>query len=350
MTTAPPASPATRLLRARAQGVGSGWRGPSVAEVLGRAFALQAQDAAAAALGIRARSSGLTVADVVRATDVERSVVRNWFMRGTLHLVPAADVRWLTSLLGPVFLRLSARRYRELGLGERDLRRGEQVITSALGDGPLSRAELSGRLTGAGFATDGQVPVHLLRRCALLGLICHGPTAGGEPSFVLLDEWLGSAGTLDVAAEDAAVELVRRYRAAHGPATPEDFAAWSGLSVTVARRAWREAEAGSVSYEAAAEEEPAEAMGDVRLLPAYDNYLLGYRTRALSVPPDYERLVHPGGGQLRATVTVDGLACATWGRRAGQPVSVTPFDELPTQVRADLAAEEADVLRFLGER
>lgn len=205
MTTAPPVPPsATRLLRARAQGVGSGWRGRSVAEVLGRAFAVQAQDAAAAALGIRARSSGLTAADVVRATDVERSVVRNWFMRGTLHLVPAADARWLTSLLGPVFLRLSSRRYRELGLDERDLLRGERVITSALGDGPLSRAELSGRLAVAGFDTAGQVPVHLLRRCALLGLICHGPTAGGEPSFVLLDEWLGSTRTLDVTAEDAA--------------------------------------------------------------------------------------------------------------------------------------------------
>ncbi|MBT2397812.1 DNA glycosylase AlkZ-like family protein [Streptomyces sp. ISL-100] len=146
MTTAQPAPPATRLLRARAQGVGSGWRGRSVAEVMGRAFALQAQDAAAAALGIRARSSGLTAADVVRATDVERSVVRNWFMRGTLHLVPTADVRWLTSLLGPVFLRLSERRYRELGLDERDLLRAERVITSALADGSLSRAKLSGAL------------------------------------------------------------------------------------------------------------------------------------------------------------------------------------------------------------
>ncbi|MBT2397811.1 DNA glycosylase AlkZ-like family protein [Streptomyces sp. ISL-100] len=160
---------------------------------------------------------------------------------------------------------------------------------------------------------------------------------------MLLDEWLGSTGTPAVTAEDAAVELVRRYRAAHGPAAPEDFAAWSGLSVTVARRAWS-----SGSYEA--EAEPAEAVGDVRLLPAYDNYLVGYRTRALSVPPGFERLVHPGGGQLRATVIVDGLACATWSRRAGRPVSVTPFEELPAQMRTSLAAEQADVLRFLGER
>ncbi|OEJ29406.1 hypothetical protein AR457_12810 [Streptomyces agglomeratus] len=341
-------------MRARAQGIGSGRRGRSVAEVMARAFAVQAQDAAAAALGIRARSTGLTVADVVRATDVERRVVRNWFMRGTLHLVPAADVRWLTSLLGPVFLRQSARRYRELGLGEDDLLRGEQVITTALRGGPAPRAELSARLAAAGFATGGQVAIHLLRRCALLGLICHGPAVGGEPSFVLLDDWLGSAGAPEVTPRDATAELVRRYLAAHGPASPEDFATWSGLPPSAARRVWPEAEAGAYGAEA----EPAEAVGDVRLLPAYDDYLVAYRTRALSVPPGYERLVHPGGGQVRATVTVDGLACGTWSRRAGRPVtlalfesfeSLEPFGASAARVRAGIAAEEADVPRFLGE-
>jgi hypothetical protein len=88
---------------------------------------------------------------------------------------------------------------------------------------------------------------------------------------------------------------------------------------------------------------------DVRLLPAYDNYLVGYRTRALSVAGPHERQVWPGGGQIRPTVTVDGLACATWSKRnGGRSVAVAPFGDLPGDVLAGIAAEEADIARFLG--
>lgn len=351
-----------RLMRARAQGIGSGLRGTSVPDVMDRAFAVQAQDASAAALGLRARAAGLTADAVTRATDIERSVVRGWFMRGTLYLVAASDLHWLTRLLGPVFLKLSARRYRELGLDDGALARAERLITSALAaEGPLTRAELAERLAGVGLDPRGQVPFHLVRRCALLGQICHGPTRDdGEATFVLLDDWLPADDRPVFDAESAAVELARRYLAAHAPAAPEDFTTWSGLPASMTRKAWKAlADAGeTVEYEVAgqrcalpvnrAAEIPEPAM-DVRLLPAYDNYLLGYRTRALSVAGPYERQVWPGGGQIRPTITVDGLACATWSKRnGGRTVLLTPFGDVPDGVLAAIAAEEADIARFLG--
>ena len=70
--------------------------------------AVQAQDNWAARLGVRARSAVLTDADVQRASDVERTVVRTWLMRGTIHLVTADDLRWLVRLVGPAI----ARKYR----------------------------------------------------------------------------------------------------------------------------------------------------------------------------------------------------------------------------------------------
>jgi hypothetical protein len=347
-----------RLLRATAQGIAGGRRAASVPEVLDQAVAIQAQDATAAALGLRARGRGLVAADVARANDHDRSVVRGWFMRGTLYLVPAADLRWLTGLLGPVFLKLSARRYRELGLGPAELATAERLITTALAEeGPLTRPQLAERLAGPGLDTSGQVPFHLLRRCALLGLICHGPAVDGEPGFVLLDDWL-PASACPPAPADPALELARRYLAAHGPAALEDFTTWSGLPVPVTRAAWHALAASGegVACEVAGQPcllprglDPAGAdpTGDVRLLPAYDNYLVGYRTRALSVAAEHERQVWPGGGQLRPTVTVDGLARATWSRRAGA-LALAPFDELPAGVRAAVEAEEADITRFLA--
>src|SRR5260370_33962779 len=91
-----------RRLRLRAQRL-SGPCPTSVREVLGRVFALQAQDTKAARLAVRARSAGLDAAAVTRACNEERSVVRTWAMRGTLHMLPAADVPWLARLLGPAF-------------------------------------------------------------------------------------------------------------------------------------------------------------------------------------------------------------------------------------------------------
>ncbi|MET9900671.1 winged helix DNA-binding domain-containing protein [Streptomyces sp. NPDC006446] len=347
-------------MRAHSQGI-AGLRGTSVPDVVERAFAVQAQDASSAALGLRARAVDLTAETVNRATNVERSVVRNWFMRGTLYLVAAADVKWLTTLLGPVFLKRSTRRYRELGLDDDVLTRAEDLITSALAaEGPLTRAELAERLAWAGLEPRGQVPFHLVRRCALLGQICHGPTNDdGEATFVLLDDWLPSdrGAALDV--DSSTVELARRYLASHAPAALEDFTTWSGLPVSMTRKAWRMLEdaAESVACEVAGQRcalpakrvtETAEPALDVRLLPAYDNYLVGYRTRALSVAAPYEQQVWPGGGQIRPTVMVDGLACATWSKQdRGRSVALTPFGELTDDVLAGIAAEETDIARFL---
>ena len=87
-----------------------------VVETVRAVAALQAQDAGAAALGVRARRPGSTLAEVEAARFEERSVARTWVMRGTLHLIPAEDARWMVELLGPIGLRKSARRIAELGV------------------------------------------------------------------------------------------------------------------------------------------------------------------------------------------------------------------------------------------
>ncbi|MDP9850011.1 winged helix DNA-binding domain-containing protein [Streptosporangium lutulentum] len=343
-----------RLLRARAQGLAGGVRDDGVTAVIERVFAIQAQDTGAAALGLRVRGTGITRRDVSRAFDADRAVVRGWFMRGTLHTVAAHDVRWLLGLLGPIFLAASRRRYAELGLDERLQDRAEDLITEAVStEGPLTRADLTTRLAGIGVEPSGQAPFHLIRRAALRGRICHGPAREDEATFVTLDDWV-PAGDPGRPAQEAVAELARRYLAAYAPASAEDFASWSGLPVPLARNGWRalkdvvtvEIEGGAYALPPARLAEPArEEAPDVRLLPSYDNYLVGYRTRALSVPASHERRVWPGGGQIRPTVLAEGRAVATWTRRRSA-VEVTPFEPLPPEIQAGVAAETADVARF----
>ncbi|MFJ8567949.1 winged helix DNA-binding domain-containing protein [Streptomyces sp. NPDC093514] len=334
-----------RLLRARAQAIGGEVREDSVAAVLDRVLAVQAQDLPAAELGLRARARGLTQDAVRRATDTERTAVRGWFMRGTLQLVPAADARWLLALFGPVHLALGARRLRELGLDESLCTRSERLITEAIdGEGPLTRARLTDLLTTLGVEPKGQAAFHLIRRAALAGRICHGPQQGGEATFVLLDDWLPASGPLPFTGAAAERELARRYRAAYGPSDALDFVHWSGLKATTGKNAW------AAVRDTGPEPAPTPGEPDVRLLPAYDNYLVGYRSRDLSVPAAHERRVWPGGGQIRATVLVDGLAVGTWsGGRRGAPVTVEPFpgtEPHSPAVAAGIARESADIARF----
>ncbi|PJN28168.1 winged helix DNA-binding domain-containing protein [Kitasatospora sp. CB02891] len=353
-----------RALRTRGQGIGGGVTFRTAAETVERVVGIQAQDARPAAVGIGVRTRGGTAADVRLALEEDRTLVRGWFLRGTLHIVTTADLHWLLALLGPRFLRLSARRHRELGLDEALCDRAEAVITDTLAaHGPSTREELTDRLAAIGVPRRGQEAFHLIRRTALRGLICHGPSRNGTATAVLLADWLPDAPEGPIG-ETAVTELARRYLRAYGPAAPEDFAGWSGLPVTAARRAWRALDAsGELLHVRVREQDcalPADRADeldlaplpapDVRLLPGYDNYLVGYRSSALSVPAAHEKRIRPGGGQIHAAVLVDGLARGTWSPRHGR-ADITLFDPppaVPAPGLADgIATADNDLARFL---
>ena len=84
----------TRLLRCYAQRLHpeGGNEVAGVARVVGEVCGVQAQVPRAAALAVRARSAGLHASDVADAREKERTVVRTWCMRGTLHLIATEDV------------------------------------------------------------------------------------------------------------------------------------------------------------------------------------------------------------------------------------------------------------------
>lgn len=348
-----------REVRLRAQRLSTA-RPEPVSTVVAEVAALQAQSTPAARLAVRARAGGdhLTAADVDAAC-ADRRVVRTWLLRGTLHMVAAADLRWMLSLVGPVAAAAQRRRRQELGLDDAVCERGLALIGEALaGSPPLTRAELLARLTAAGLPLDptGQAPAHLLCYAALRGLICRGPERGAEPTYVLLDDWVPGGRTLD--RDEALAELARRYLAAHGPATVRDFMWWSGLPAAPARRAFALIAAEVTEVEAFGA--PAVALSatdletgparSVRLLGNFDAYLLGFRSRDPVLDPCCARRVL-AGGVIRAAVLVDGRVAGTWRlvRRAGLGrVVVEPCAEIAPDRHAELAAEAAAVGRFLG--
>jgi hypothetical protein len=325
-----------------------------VADVVERLPAVQAQDLRAARLALRARTVALTAADVDAALTDERSVVVTWLMRGTLHLVVRDDYPWMLGLTAPTRLATSHRRLAQEGVAPDDAERAVKIVERALADaGPLTRPQLAERIAAEGIRTAGQAAPHLLMLAALRGVAVLGPLReDGGHAFALARDWLGTAPPTELAGAErdgALAELARRYLAAHGPAAPDDLAAWSGLALRDARAGLQAiaselAERGDDLLDLAAREPTPEAI-PARLLAAFDPYLLGWKDRAFAVPTRYAKRVHPGGGMLRATATVDGLAVATWSS-AGGTLKLEPFGRLPAGARAALEADADDVARF----
>src|SRR5437588_10065344 len=199
-----------------------------------RLLAVQAQDPRGARLAIRARTQGLSAADVDRALTEERSLLIAWLNRGTLHLVSGEDYRWLRALTTPPLHTASARRLAQVGVPSRAADRGVAVIERSLAEeGPRTRVRLRGRLDSAGVRTEGQALVHILMLASLRGLVVRGPMVGREHAYVLVRDWLGEPPPID---RDAALaELARRYLTGHGPADERDLAKWAGLPLRDAR-------------------------------------------------------------------------------------------------------------------
>ena len=318
---------------------------------------MQAQDLLAASLGIWVRGGAVTIREVSRAREQDRSIVRLWCLRGTLHIVPSADARWLLDLLRPRFSAANRARRGQLGLDDALTTRGMRILVDSLErEGPLTRPQIAQRLAAQQIPWQGQATIHIIWRAALDGLVCYGPQRGDEETFVLLDEWLPPSATLD--RDDALAALARHFLQAYGPATALDLARWSGLSTADARRSlWLlGAEAREIStvlgpMRVVGEQAHAEPPVGVRLLPAFDGLWLGYRERDVLLPSAYRRQIYPGGGVIRPTVLLDGRPVGTWARRAiGDRTSVA-FDWFDTAARREPEAFQAvldDLGRFLG--
>jgi hypothetical protein len=260
-------------------------------------------------------------------------------------------VRRLVALLGPVGLRRNARRIAQMGVESDE---AMDAVRSVLAEhGPLTRQELAehARRRGVRLADDPQAPAHLAGRAALKGYICEAQPRSGRPTYALMDDWLGPPDAGETFDRDAALtDLSRRYLAAHPPAAPKDFAAWSGLPMPDARAGFAaiedELEEIRVLDRAAwilrgrkPEPEPV-----VRLLPAWDNFLLAHRDRSLTVDPEREIGVMPGGGVLRPSVMIDGRVEGSWRLDRGRP-AIAPFAALSPAVADAVEAEAADVVR-----
>lgn len=335
-------------------------RHATVASVVRHQLAVQAQDYRCARLAMRARTRGTTVADVDRALTEDRSVLITWLNRGTLHLVDREDYPWLLGLTAPGLMNEIRRRLDREGVSPTVADRAVTIIDRALADeGPLTRHELGARLTAAGLGDLGSGTIQVLFLTGVLGKAIRGPVVDGQQRYARAQDWLGipPSPPLQGARRDRALaELARRYLRGHGPASDRDLATWAGLPLRDAR-----AGLGAIARELVevtgdlvdvrrADDEGGPGRVPTRLVPMWDEMLVGWKDRAVVIPERHREGYGTNmNGMIRAIVCVGGQALGTWGIRRDRgtaTIDVTPFERLSATTAAAVQREVADIARF----
>jgi hypothetical protein len=298
--------------------------------------------------------------------------------------VRSADYWMLHRLTTPQLETGCARRLAQEGIPPAAADRAAGLIERFLGDGPLTRAQLAGRLQSAGVRTEGQALVFLLFLTSLRGVTVRGPMIGKQHAHVLARDWLGAPPAADPDPGAALGWLARRYLAGHSPATDRDLAKWAGLPLRDARRALREiggdldeGEDGLVRLARRADGTSGTADGTTaaaggtggaadgtgwsgrghrhprsglalpppRLLGVFDPLLHGWQSRGPVLGRHEPEIVR--GGMFRSFALVDGRACGTWSV-TGDQISLTLLERVSPAHRRALEADAEDVRRFLG--
>jgi hypothetical protein len=329
-------------------------------EVVSDVCGLQAQVQSAAELQLWARVEGVTVEDVRQALWERRNLVRTWAQRGTLHLHAAADWPVYAAALGTHDRWWKGAWLRMIGMSAEELRRTLDAIRDSLGARPLTREQLADKVAARGGSGSRERMLsgwgEMLKPAAFEGALISGPPKGRSVTFVRPDRWL--KGWKTVEGEEAMPEVLRRYLAAYGPSTREEFAAWWGTQPAPAgrvlasmpdgeleqvevggRTAW--ARSVDVSAMRAKPRKPRLA-----LLPAFDVYTVGFRPRDQVVDGRHAKRVFRQAGWISPVVLIDGRAAGVWSHELNGgriDVTVEPFGGF-TALQKKAIVGEADRL------
>jgi len=340
----------------------------------------QAQLLSAAQLSLRTRVQNLSILDIENAI-TDRSLVKAACMRRTLFLVPAE--------LLAVYVRGSSRRAekevnwaRGKGINNRDLDAAIDATLQAL-DQPLTRNEIANlvsqqlgvevkKISGGGWGSTAQlasVPVghlhypvvDLLHLTASRGVVCYGPNRGNEPTFVRADAWIPD--WKDYPVEEAEDQLLRRYLHSFGPATADDFALWCGITLREARTIWSRSSTQFQpidvdGWKAFVHQDDVNDLVNtriqgfqVKLLPYFDTFLLGHKTRDHLATAEHRPHIYRPQGWIASVVLVNGQAAGIWEyQRKGKllEVKVTLWEPALDEISTKIQAQVSEVADFLG--
>lgn len=331
----------------------------SAKELVAWMGAMQAQDYAMSKWAVGSRLVHSTD-EMVESALNNGEIIRAHLMRPTWHFVSADDIYWMNDLSAAKIKRNFNSRHRELELSEEMILKSEKVFEKAISnEGNLTRDELDAELLKVDIKTAKNQLYHLLFCAELAGILCSGAVKNGKQTYDLLSKRVPNKKTLS--RDESLAELAKRYFQSHGPATIEDFVWWSGLSITDARKGLELVRSGFISEtidsktywfpNSCSNAKPNKTL--VHLLPAFDEFLIGYRDRSASLSLVNNPKAVSSNGIFYPVIAVDGQVVGTWKRtlKKDKVMVATNFFQSPDQFIKSLIEEEANRFgRFLNKK
>ncbi|MEO5564267.1 MAG: winged helix DNA-binding domain-containing protein [Chitinophagaceae bacterium] len=312
---------------------GSVFRKPE--EIVNWLIAMQAQEFAMAKWAIGLRVPGSTDSIVEKAFN-DGTILRTHLMRPTWHFVCPEDIRWLVKLTAPRVHALMAFMNRQLKLDSKIFTRSNDVIIKALEGGKfLTRIELQSALKKEKIIAEGPRLGHIMMNAELESIICSGPRQGKQFTYALLEERAPAVKALS--REESLSAFATRYFTSRWPATVQDFAYWSGLTIKDAKTGAASLPGHFIKKIINGEEYilpgiidvPKKKMKNTFLMPDYDEYGMSYKDRSAILPDDkYKKKASPVSYHM---MVIDGVIGGTWQRTMkGNTVQVTTVPFYPS--------------------
>ncbi len=282
--------------------------------------AMQAQDYNMAKWAVGLRLNNCTEKDVEAALD-KGTVLRTHILRPTWHFVSSKDIYWMLDLTAPRLLTSLKSRHHQLGLTEKIFIKSNNIIERALiKERHLTRDELVYHLQAARIDTAQEKKLHLLFRAELNGIICSGPKKGKELTYALLQQRVTQPKKIE--REEALAKLALKYFSSHGPATVQDFAWWSGLSLTDARHGVEmqktkllcEKIDDDTYWFSSSLNISSTKKSNAFLLPAFDEFLISYKNRQAVIDMEGHSKAVSSNGIFWPIIVINGLVAGKWKR------------------------------------
>lgn len=296
--------------------------------------AMQAQDYRAMRWAVAMRTSRPSLSAFRSDFDGGR-IIRTHLLRTTWQLVSGEDYRWILSLCREKALGGLRGWMRSNGIEITDsekYRMQELLCDIMSGGGSFLKEDIALALSGRGIPMDGHRLSYHLRLAELDGIVCSGDLHPTQRTLALASR---KVGTYPVPQRDEALALLAgKYFRSHGPATLEDFVWWSGLGVGECKRAVSiigdgirsETIGGRRYYISSDARTRGFRTGNVLLIPAFDEYLIGYKSRHVVLSPEHAPYAHNNSGIFHSVVTLDGEIVGNW-RPGDRDLGVSVFKD-----------------------
>jgi hypothetical protein len=328
----------------------------SVKELVHWMGAIQAQDYGMSnyAIGVRLlNSTHETIEEAIKKAEIIRTHVR----RPTWHFVAAEDIRWMLELTGKNLNRSLSSNNKKLELDEKTFKKCNSIIEKLLRDGKhLTRKEIMAALEKKGIKTNDLRSAHIMFRAETDLVVCNGIKREKQFTYALLDERVPSSKKFTK--EEALAELAERYYLSHGPATLQDFTWWSGLSVTDAKhgleaiksKLFSEKYKGNIFWLGADTEFKNIKSNTVIFLPSYDEFLISYKSREVSIDLEHTSYTFTTNGIFNPIIIHNAKVIGIWKPQFKKEILIKEhFFSQPTEKQKQLCVKAAKKFKkFMG--